>query len=155
MDEGTHSFRLLLMSFEIACEVDIPHGKRIHRFLKAIFQKVKMATFVSRRLRLGPAWTTACRRSPLAVAPALNAAILPTSAGALASMVSGLGAPRSGTLLARFCHRLSREQEEREIYRGILSTQIKLVKTFSLCTSFIGSGGFGSIRFWASRIRIH
>jgi hypothetical protein len=72
------------------------------------------------------------------VAPAVNAAILPTSSAALASMVSGLGAPRSGTLLARFCHRLSREQEEREIYRGILSTQIKLVKTFSLCTSFIG-----------------
>ncbi len=97
-----------------------------------------MATFVSRRLRLGPAWT-ACRRSPLLVAPAVNAAILPTpSAAALASMVSGLGAPRSGTLLTRFCHRLSREQEEREIYCGILSTQIKLVKTFSLCTSFIG-----------------
>jgi hypothetical protein len=97
-------------------------------------QKVKMATFVSRCLRLGPAWT-ACRRSPLVVAPpALNAAILPTSAAALAS----LGAPRSGSLLTRFCHRLSREQEEREIYRGILSTQIKLVKTFSLCTSFIG-----------------
>ncbi len=96
-----------------------------------------MATFVSRGLRLGPAWTV-CRRSPLAVAPAVNAAILPTSSAALASMMSGLGAPRSGTLLARFCHRLSREQEEREIYRGILSTQIKLVKTFSLCTSFIG-----------------
>jgi hypothetical protein len=96
-----------------------------------------MATFVSRGLRLGPAWTAACRRSPLVVAPAVNAAILPTSA-ALASMVSGLGAPRCGSLLTRFCHRLSREQEEREIYRGILSTQIKLVKTFSLCTSFIG-----------------
>ncbi len=93
-----------------------------------------MATFVSRRLRLGPAWT-ACRRWPLVVAPAVNAAILPTSSAALAS----LGAPRSDTLLTRFCHRLSREQEEREIYRGILSTQIKLVKTFSLCTSFIGS----------------
>jgi hypothetical protein len=93
-----------------------------------------MATFVSRRLRLGPAWTAACRRSPLVVAPALNAATLPASAAALAS----LGAPRSDTLLARFSHRLSREQEEREIYRGILSTQIKLVKTFSLCTSFIG-----------------
>jgi hypothetical protein len=111
-------------------------------------QKVKMATFVSRCLRLGPAWT-ACRRSPLVVAPAVNAAILPTSAAALAS----LGAPRCGTLLTRFCHRLSREQEEREIYRGILSTQIKLVKTFSLCTSFIGRCVLTDKAVWRIRIR--
>ncbi len=109
-----------------------------------------MATFVSRCLRLGPAWT-ACRRSPLVVAPAVNAAILPTSA-ALSSMVSGLGAPRSSTLLTRFCHRLSQEQEEREIYRGILSTQIKLVKTFSLCTSFIGRCAYCQA-VWRIRIR--
>lgn len=39
--------------------------------------------------------------------------------------------------LSRFCHNLS-GQEEQEIYSGILSTQIKLVKSFSLGTSMIG-----------------
>jgi len=40
-------------------------------------------------------------------------------------------------LLSRWCHNESKEAEK-EIYNGILSTQIKLVKSFSLMTSFIG-----------------
>jgi hypothetical protein len=133
MSESENSFCLLMMSLRNSLRSRFSAWKNT-QICKGLplFQKVKMATFVSRSLRLGPAWT-ACRRSPLLVAPAVNAAILPTS-----SALASLGAPRSGTLLERFCHRLSREQEEREIYRGILSTQIKLVKTFSLCTSFIG-----------------
>jgi hypothetical protein len=50
-------------------------------------------------------------------------------------------AAQSSGLLSRLCHQLSPDQEgDREIYRGILSTQIKLVKSFSLCTSLIGIG---------------
>ena len=92
-----------------------------------------MATFVG-RLRLGPA-LAACRRPPFSstlpkgpagqqwlTEPAMVA--LPTS---------------SSSLLSRFCHQLSQDQAEREIYSGILSTQIKLVKTFSLGTSIIGT----------------
>merc|ERR1712034_59236 len=40
-------------------------------------------------------------------------------------------------LMSRWCHNESKEAEK-EIYNGILSTQIKLVKSFSLMTSFIG-----------------
>jgi len=40
-------------------------------------------------------------------------------------------------IISRWCHNLNKETEQ-EIYNGILSTQIKLVKTFSLTTSFIG-----------------
>ena len=40
-------------------------------------------------------------------------------------------------LLSRWCHNESKEAGK-EIYNGILSTQIKLVKSFSLMTSFIG-----------------
>jgi len=40
--------------------------------------------------------------------------------------------------VARFCQQVSGGDAEQEVYRGILSTQIKLVKTFSLCTSLIG-----------------
>jgi len=40
-------------------------------------------------------------------------------------------------LLSRWCHNKT-EDPEKEIYNGILSTQIKLVKSFSLMTSFIG-----------------
>ena len=39
-------------------------------------------------------------------------------------------------VLSRWCH--NNVESEKEIYNGILSTQIKLVKTFSLTTSFIG-----------------
>ena len=49
---------------------------------------------------------------------------------------SSLPHPLVGAL-SRFCHNLS-GQEEQEIYSGILSTQIKLVKSFSLGTSMIG-----------------
>jgi hypothetical protein len=49
-------------------------------------------------------------------------------------------AAHKGCLLSRLCHQLSQDKEgDREIYRGILSTQIKLVKSFSLCTSLIGN----------------
>jgi len=41
-------------------------------------------------------------------------------------------------LLSRWCHSKTPEDPEKEIYNGILSTQIKLVKSFSLMTSFIG-----------------
>ena len=40
-------------------------------------------------------------------------------------------------VLSRWCHN-NLNNSEQEIYNGILSTQIKLVKTFSLTTSFIG-----------------
>ena len=41
--------------------------------------------------------------------------------------------------LARWCHHASSGQNaEQEIYNGILSTQIKMVKTFSLTTTCIG-----------------
>jgi len=40
-------------------------------------------------------------------------------------------------LLTRWCHNTPKEVDT-EIYNGILSTQIKLVKSFSLMTSFIG-----------------
>merc|ERR1712032_1296592 len=43
----------------------------------------------------------------------------------------------STSALSRLCHRQT-EDPEREIYNGILSTQIKLVKGFSLTTSYIG-----------------
>ena len=43
----------------------------------------------------------------------------------------------STSALSRLCHRQT-EDPEREIYNGILSTQIKLVKGFSLTTSCIG-----------------
>merc|ERR1711875_90774 len=39
---------------------------------------------------------------------------------------------------SRWCHNKSPEDPEKEIYNGILSTQIKLVKSFSLMTSCIG-----------------
>ena len=41
------------------------------------------------------------------------------------------------SVLSRWCHNLNSDPEQ-EIYNGILSTQIKLVKTFSLTTSCIG-----------------
>ena len=41
------------------------------------------------------------------------------------------------TVLSRWCHNTSPDTDQ-EIYNGILSTQIKLVKTFSLTTSMIG-----------------
>ena len=41
------------------------------------------------------------------------------------------------SVLARWCHNLNPEAEQ-EIYNGILTTQIKLVKTFSLTTSCVG-----------------
>lgn len=45
-------------------------------------------------------------------------------------------APTAG-ILSRLCHKVAGAPEQ-EIYRGILSTQIKLVKSFSLTTSMIG-----------------
>jgi len=42
--------------------------------------------------------------------------------------------------LTRFCSSLTDKTAEREIYNGILSTQIKLVKGFSLLTSCVGLG---------------
>merc|ERR1712241_956391 len=41
-------------------------------------------------------------------------------------------------VLSRGCHSANTLETEEEIYNGILSTQIKLVKSFSLMTSFIG-----------------
>jgi len=54
----------------------------------------------------------------------------------LSSRLSQLTVPGTD-VLARWCHNTSKEAEQ-EIYNGLLSTQIKLVKTFSLTTSFIG-----------------
>ena len=51
----------------------------------------------------------------------------------------GIAVPDQTGFVARFCHKLaSSDKHEQEIYSGILSTQIKLVKTFSLTTSVIG-----------------
>jgi len=41
-------------------------------------------------------------------------------------------------MMARWCHNFSTKESEQEIYNGILTTQIKLVKSFSLMTSCIG-----------------
>lgn len=51
----------------------------------------------------------------------------------------GIAVPDQTGFVARLCHKLaSSDKHEQEIYSGILSTQIKLVKTFSLTTSIIG-----------------
>jgi len=46
--------------------------------------------------------------------------------------------PENQGILFRLCHKLANNDPDKEIYSGILSTQIKLVKTFSLTTSCIG-----------------
>jgi transmembrane protein 70 len=46
--------------------------------------------------------------------------------------------PESAGIITRLCHKLASNDHDKEIYSGILSTQIKLVKTFSLTTSCIG-----------------
>jgi transmembrane protein 70 len=46
--------------------------------------------------------------------------------------------PENNGILLRLCHKLANTDHDKEIYSGILSTQIKLVKSFSLTTSFIG-----------------
>ena len=71
---------------------------------------------------------------------------------------SSLPHPLVGAL-SRFCHNLS-GQEEQEIYSGILSTQIKLVKSFSLGTSMIGKCYFSFspppfYSFWLVRNGAH
>merc|ERR1712083_1125029 len=48
-----------------------------------------------------------------------------------------LASSKVNTFLVRLNHKIS-EKADQEIYEGILSTQIKLVKTFSLMTSCIG-----------------
>jgi len=58
------------------------------------------------------------------------------SSSPLCSRLSHVTVPGTD-VLARWCHNSTKE-EEKEIYNGILTTQIKLVKTFSLTTSFIG-----------------
>jgi len=62
---------------------------------------------------------------------AISSELLPTSTNINSSPVQGL--------IYRLCHNISNtEDHDQEIYQGILSTQIKLVKTFSLMTSCIG-----------------
>jgi hypothetical protein len=98
---------------------------------------VNMAAFVN-RLRIGPA-VAACRKSPLVAHMSPAARFSWPGELAVSGMVSRLGAPSASSVVSRLCHGLSNEQEEQEIYRGILATQIKLVKTFSLCTSLVGT----------------
>jgi len=73
------------------------------------------------------------RLSAINISPTSHSAIITSP---LCSRLSKITVP--GTeLLSRLCHNTSKEADQ-EIYNGILSTQIKLVKSFSLMTSCIG-----------------
>jgi len=73
------------------------------------------------------------RVSSLNIAPAAHNALTSSKLCARLSHVTVPGTQ----VLSRWCHN-NLNNSEQEIYNGILSTQIKLVKTFSLTTSFIG-----------------
>jgi len=72
------------------------------------------------------------RVSSLNIAPAAHNAL---TSSRLCARLSHVTVPGTN-VLSRWCH--NNVESEKEIYNGILSTQIKLVKTFSLTTSFIG-----------------
>jgi len=67
------------------------------------------------------------------IAPGAHSALTSSPLCARLSQVTVPGT----SVLARWCHNLNPEAEQ-EIYNGILTTQIKLVKTFSLTTSCVG-----------------
>jgi len=73
------------------------------------------------------------RLSGVNVSPSAHNALTNSKLCARLSQVTVPGT----NVLSRWCHNISSETEQ-EIYNGILSTQIKLVKTFSLTTSCIG-----------------
>jgi len=79
----------------------------------------------------GPGLVT--RLSCVNIAPGAHTALINSK---LCSRLSQVTVPGTNTL-SRWCHNNSQDPEQ-EIYNGILSTQIKLVKTFSLTTSCIG-----------------
>jgi transmembrane protein 70 len=70
------------------------------------------------------------------VAPATN---LSTHDKWSSGFIAPATLPDRAGFVARMCHKLAADdQHDKEIYSGILSTQIKLVKAFSLTTSLIG-----------------
>jgi len=96
-------------------------------------------SFHSLRANLLPGLSTAPVISRLAgvnLCPSSTHLALTTSP--LCSRLSQVTVPGT-SILSRWCHNNTKpEDAEKEIYNGILSTQIKLVKSFSLMTSVIG-----------------
>jgi len=95
------------------------------------------------RASLPPLPAISCKSTKSSIVHRLSAinispAHLTISTSPFSSRLSQVTVP--GTeVLSRWCHNSTKEAEQ-EIYNGILSTQIKLVKVFSLTTSCIGLG---------------
>jgi len=104
---------------------------RLLHHLTRVSQRLRLVSEVSRPASVSLVSRVSC----LNIAPAAHNAL---TSSRLCARLSHVTVPGTN-VLSRWCHNNHLNAEtEQEIYNGILSTQIKLVKTFSLTTSFIG-----------------